>query len=66
MNCYDCLNRQETTVAVAVCSRCGAGLCLNHVHVAPQVVHETEGTGRATHSPNARRFTCGLCHEAEV
>jgi len=66
MNCYDCLSRQDATVAVAVCTRCGAGLCLDHAHVAPQIVHESVGTGRSTHSPDARRFTCGLCHEAEV
>jgi hypothetical protein len=66
MNCYDCLTRQETTVAVAMCTRCGAGLCLNHAHVSPQVVYEAAGTGKTSHSLDARRFTCGLCHEAEI
>jgi hypothetical protein len=66
MNCYDCLTLQEISAAVAVCTRCGAGLCLDHAHVAPQTVHEAAGTGRSTHSHNARRLTCGVCHEAEV
>ncbi|GGO43474.1 hypothetical protein GCM10012287_06730 [Streptomyces daqingensis] len=66
MNCYDCLSRQRTTVAVAVCTRCGAGLCLDHAHVAPEIVHESAGTGVTAHSRNARRFTCGICHEAEI
>lgn len=66
MKCFDCMSRQESTVAVAACTRCGAGLCLDHAHVSPQTVHESAGTGRGAHSPDARRFTCGLCHEAEV
>lgn len=66
MNCYDCLARQETTAAVATCTRCGAGLCIDHAHVAPEIVSEQVGTGKATHSPDARRFTCGICHEAEI
>lgn len=66
MNCYDCLALEQKTVAVAVCSRCGAGLCLDHAHLAPQTVHEAAGTGRSTHTHNARRLTCGVCHEAEV
>ena len=65
MNCYDCLARQKLTTAAAVCARCGAGLCLDHVHVAPQAVHESAGTGRSVHTSDARRFTCGVCHEAE-
>lgn len=66
MNCYDCPAQHDSGVAVAVCSRCGAGLCRDHVHVAPQTVHEAAGTGVYTHTPDARRLTCSVCHEAEV
>jgi hypothetical protein len=31
MNCYVCAREQLDSTAVAVCPRCGAGLCLLHV-----------------------------------
>lgn len=66
MNCYDCLLDGATTTAAAVCTRCGAGLCADHLRVTPETVHEPAGTGTSTHTPSARRITCLRCHEAEV
>ena len=68
MNCYDCLPREtghpSTTPAVAVCRRCGAGLCVDHVRAEPETIHQVAGTGTAS-SEGARRLTCALCHDAE-
>ncbi|HEY0237564.1 MAG TPA: DUF2180 family protein [Friedmanniella sp.] len=30
MQCYDCAVENQTNTAVAVCSTCGAGLCIQH------------------------------------
>ncbi|AXK36307.1 DUF2180 family protein [Streptomyces armeniacus] len=64
MNCFDCPPDRERT-AVAVCHRCGAGLCRDHAHTGVETVHAVHGTGRATHTPSARRLSCGTCREAE-
>lgn len=66
MHCYDCQREGTVASAVAVCRRCGAGLCAGHTREGPETVHEAAGTGRHTHSPGARRLTCSVCHEAEV
>ncbi|MCF6525366.1 DUF2180 family protein [Streptomyces sp. JJ36] len=63
MFCYDCLPERETT-AVAVCHRCGAGVCSEHVHQGREPVHEVHGTGVATQSTAARQLSCGVCHAA--
>lgn len=63
MNCFDCLPERERA-AVAVCHRCGAGVCPEHVHHGRQPVHEVHGTGLATQRKSARLLSCGVCHEA--
>ncbi|MFG3256813.1 DUF2180 family protein [Streptomyces sp. NPDC048172] len=65
MDCYDCLPRAAERHAVAVCRRCGAGLCVDHVRLSPETVHQVAGTGTASSEKRARRITCGVCHEAE-
>ena len=30
MKCYDCMEEENTTEAVAVCILCGKGLCMDH------------------------------------
>lgn len=47
MNCYDCPGTPGP--AVAVCIRCGAGLCRKHVHESHPPTQDITGTGRATH-----------------
>ena len=34
MNCFECAVQGETVTAVAICHHCGAGMCLEHVHLA--------------------------------
>jgi len=73
MRCYDCAHAQTGTgagsgtaaEAVAVCRRCGAGLCAEHAYERPQTVYEPAGTGTYARSPEGRRLTCAVCHEAE-
>ncbi|MFC7309586.1 DUF2180 family protein [Streptomyces monticola] len=65
MNCYDCLPGATTTPAVAVCTRCGAALCRDHLYAGTTEVHDTPGLGRATHEVAARRITCRVCAGAE-
>ena len=31
MNCFECAKANDTVSAVAVCDRCGVGLCLDHL-----------------------------------
>jgi len=30
MNCFECAKLNDAVPAVAICGRCGAGLCLDH------------------------------------
>ncbi|MET9031670.1 DUF2180 family protein [Streptomyces mirabilis] len=64
MNCYDCPGTPGP--AVAVCIRCGAGLCRKHVHESHPPTQDITGTGRATHEKPARHITCGSCRAAET
>ncbi|MBY8885507.1 DUF2180 family protein [Streptomyces sp. PTM05] len=65
MNCYDCVLDGTVAPAVAVCSRCGSGVCLDHVRVTAEHPHRVTGTGVATLSGTARRATCATCRAAE-
>ena len=61
MQCYDCAVTQQTTPAVAVCSTCGAGLCVSHAVVG----HADEWTS-SVGNPSAlrlpgRRILCRTC-----
>lgn len=42
MNCFECALRGETVAAVATCSHCGIGLCLEHLRV--QQAYRVGGT----------------------
>lgn len=67
MFCYDCSNRAGTsTPAVAMCVRCGAGVCHAHAHVSHPLAYAIVGAGRATHDRPARHITCDACREAET
>ena len=61
MQCYDCAVEQKTTTAVAVCSTCGAGLCIQHAVLG----HADEWTA-SVGNPSAtqlagRRILCQTC-----
>jgi hypothetical protein len=70
MNCFDCAveTRASTVVpspasAVAICARCGAGICGTHLHVTSDPIPGPSDS--STPVPEARRLTCGVCYEAE-
>jgi hypothetical protein len=65
MNCYDCRQLGTTTTASAVCSHCGAAICLEHTKAGTEGIQREEGMGLATLKVSARRLTCLTCHEAE-
>lgn len=65
MNCYDCHRLGRTTPALAMCRRCGAAVCAEHLTVHPEEIQRVDGVGRTTSSQPARRFTCAVCHVAE-
>ncbi|MEX0665162.1 MAG: DUF2180 family protein [Acidimicrobiia bacterium] len=67
MNCLDCHTRRVDRVALAICRRCGAGVCAEHADV---LEHHLETVGgflvipqRSEH--RARQVLCLACHEAE-
>ncbi|MGH4030405.1 DUF2180 family protein [Actinomycetota bacterium Odt1-20B] len=66
MNCYDCALADEAVAAVAVCHRCGVGLCAEHVRVGREPVPRTAGMGLSHSTRLARHVTCPVCHGAEV
>ncbi|ATL29344.1 DUF2180 family protein [Streptomyces formicae] len=67
MNCYDCHTQERPGIpAVAICHRCGAGLCPDHAHATPTTLHRVHGTGLATGPRPARRITCHTCRAAEA
>ncbi|WP_078532806.1 DUF2180 family protein [Streptomyces hokutonensis] len=67
MNCYDCHSEDLTvTPAVALCCRCGAALCTDHVQTRPELIHRVRGMGLATLPDRARRITCTVCCKAET
>ncbi|GHA11812.1 hypothetical protein GCM10010389_58560 [Streptomyces echinoruber] len=69
MNCYDCALEDTTAPAVAVCDRCGRGVCARHAHAPGRLpgrpVPRTAGAGPDSGRRPARRVTCRACREAE-
>ncbi|MEU2198675.1 DUF2180 family protein [Isoptericola sp. NPDC019482] len=62
MNCYECATRdRRETVAVASCSTCGAGACLDHVRVGAAVVHEHSPGNPADYRLPGRRLYDVTC-----
>ncbi|MEU9733901.1 DUF2180 family protein [Streptomyces sp. NPDC048002] len=66
MQCYECALEDEAAPAVAMCVRCGCGVCLRHAHVADQAVPHEAGLGLTYGPRTARRVTCATCHAAEA
>lgn len=66
MNCFDCRPdalRPVPTAALAVCARCGAGICGTHVHLSADPLPAPAGSSAPP--AEARRLTCGVCYTAE-
>ena len=64
MNCLDCL--PDEIPAVAVCGRCGAGLCLEHLIESDEHLTFRMPINRPVPAePPARKLRCGRCAAAE-
>ncbi len=68
MNCLDCATLGLSSVAVAICVDCGAGVCTDHGNVVPVWLTKTMVINRTVDvEPAERRIYCGTClsaHEA--
>ncbi|MGW8953889.1 DUF2180 family protein [Streptomyces sp. NPDC055709] len=64
MHCFDCTRLSRESLAAAVCSQCGAGLCTEHTVVVETSVRRVAGMGRVTSPFPARRMTCAICNHA--
>jgi hypothetical protein len=64
MNCLDC--HPHTTAAVAICGRCGAGLCPDHIVETNDHLTFTAPINRVARvSPAVRHLRCSGCAAAE-
>lgn len=64
MNCLDCHPRD--TPAVAICGRCGAGLCAEHIVETDDYLTFTAPINRPVQvSPPVRHLRCSRCAAAE-
>lgn len=63
MNCLDCLaERAQAVPAVAVCSDCGAGVCLEHAVLVTHPVEARGLLGRHIPLPRTGRVVrCEVC-----
>jgi hypothetical protein len=67
MNCYDCAVASDHRDAVAVCTDCGAGLCIEHAAQTRHWLTRTQTTLRVERvEPAARLIRCGTCHAAHI
>ena len=65
MNCFDCAAHGQHADAVAVCADCGAGLCLDHAHVAPRWLTRTTVINRVVAvEPPGPHHPLRLCQAA--
>ena len=64
MNCLDC--HPHTTAAVAICGRCGAGLCPDHIVETDDHLTFIAPINRVVQvSPAVRHLRCSRCAGAE-
>lgn len=67
MNCFEIAHTGPEVPAVAVCARCGAGLCREHAITHPDHLMVTRPVNRRVRvQPPARRILCGVCTAAEA
>ena len=65
MNCLDCTGSSVSTVAVAVCHSCGAGVCTDHANIRDHYLTRTEPIDQVVRiEPPARLIWCGACAAA--
>jgi hypothetical protein len=65
MNCLDC-HPDTTTAAVAICGRCGAGLCVEHIVETEDYLTFIAPINRPVQvAPSVRHLRCGRCAAAE-
>ncbi|TFV30121.1 DUF2180 family protein [Streptomyces sp. T1317-0309] len=67
MRCFDCPDPETgspDTEAVALCRRCGAALCRQHLITLERSVHRPAGLGPATSPIPVRRILCSWCNRA--
>lgn len=60
MNCYDCISDGRTTVAVAICTSCGAGLCGDHTRLEVHDQTQPATPGNPSHH-RTRSLICASC-----
>jgi hypothetical protein len=66
MVCYECSLKGLRREAVGLCHHCSAGLCLDHVVVAPRPVTVREPIEKTVVLPiEARELLCATCHAAQ-
>lgn len=66
MNCYECATKGKERMAVAICHRCSAGLCLEHaVEVARTVVRREPINRLVAVTTPGREFLCKTCSELD-
>lgn len=65
MHCFECVQQGIAVAAVAVCSVCGAALCVDHVRTETEQIREPANPGKVIHDQPARRLTCPTCRAAE-
>jgi hypothetical protein len=65
MNCLDC-HPDTSTAAVAICGRCGAGLCPDHIVETQDYLTFTAPINRPVQvAPSVRHLRCSRCAAAE-
>jgi len=65
MNCFDCAIQDRSAQAVAVCTGCGAAVCLTHAHVTRRWLTTTMAINRTVSvQPPTRTLRCATCQAA--
>lgn len=66
MQCFACAQKDVTTDAVAICSSCGAAVCLDHAVVMEKPVTAHQGVASVHVLPiKAQRVLCQVCAAAQ-
>lgn len=66
MDCFSCAREGYTQTAHAVCARCGAAVCEEHVVEQPAILTVLVPINRPVPvTPAARRLLCPVCAAAE-
>ena len=65
MHCLDCAMHALDRDAIAICTHCGAGVCLDHAVVAPHGSPAAPSCSPRPVDPPARRILCLSCAAAE-